>query len=243
MELYDSTGSLPSVYLGKPWDKVNYLLNHKQGSRYDVQKALWKILGADGTSLVVDPKINLSVVNAMVADANANGAGFVPGPGEFVAVLIFNDGFVGRGEANQDTLIEVQVPTRRGCTLTPGYWKTHSSYGPAPYDDTWAIIGEDTTFYKSTQSWYKVLWTQPKKGNVYYILAFQYIAAKLNIAAGASSTAEVNAALVLAETFFNAKTPTEALALSKQVRNFYVGLASILDSYNNGYIGPGHCSN
>ena len=28
------------------------------------------------------------------------------------------------------------------CTLTQGYWKTHSSYGPAPYDVTWAILGD-----------------------------------------------------------------------------------------------------
>ncbi len=28
-----------------------------------------------------------------------------------------------------------------GCTLTQGYWKTHSSHGPAPYDDGWLKIG------------------------------------------------------------------------------------------------------
>ena len=27
----------------------------------------------------------------------------------------------------------------QGCTLTQGYWKTHSENGPAPYDDNWAI--------------------------------------------------------------------------------------------------------
>jgi hypothetical protein len=147
-DLYDSTdaATLPSVYLGKPWDKVNYLLNHNQGTRYDVQKALWKILGSDGSSQVVDPKINLSVVNAMVTDAENNGEGFIPGPGEFVAVLILNDGFgpADADERNQDTLIEVMVPG--GCTLTPGYWKTHSKYGPAKYDTTWALKGEDTPF-------------------------------------------------------------------------------------------------
>lgn len=27
-----------------------------------------------------------------------------------------------------------------GCTHTQGYWKTHSEFGPAPYDDTWALV-------------------------------------------------------------------------------------------------------
>jgi hypothetical protein len=246
--LYDSadTGNLPSVFIGKPWNKVNYLLNHKQGTRYDVQKALWQILGTDADSLVVDPKINEDVVNAMVAAANNNGPGFVPGPGQFVAVLILNDGFgpAATDERNQDTLIEVQLPA--GCTLTPGYWKTHSKYaGSKKYDPTWAMIqpnGEDTIFYLSNQTWYQVLWTPPKKGNVYYILSFQFIAAKLNIAAVASSTPEVDAALFLADKFFKKFTPAQALTLKEKEKKLYIGLANILDSYNNGYIGPGHCS-
>jgi hypothetical protein len=27
-----------------------------------------------------------------------------------------------------------------GCTLTQGYWKTHSEFGPAPYDDAWGDV-------------------------------------------------------------------------------------------------------
>ena len=45
-------------------------------------------------------------------------------------------------------------------------------------------------------------------GNAYYILARQYIAAKLNILSGAGSTAEVNAAIAWAETFFSTYTPS-----------------------------------
>jgi len=33
-----------------------------------------------------------------------------------------------------------------GCTLTQGYWKTHSEFGPAPYDDAWGdVIGTGAT--------------------------------------------------------------------------------------------------
>jgi hypothetical protein len=126
-----------------------------------------------------------------------------------------------------------------GCTLTQGYWKTHSSYGPAPYDDAWALIGEDTTFFLSGKSYYQVLWTPPA-GKAYYVLAHQYIAAKLNILNGASSTPSVDAAIAWAESFFNTYTPSSAL--SRSMRNQVLSYATTLDQYNNGYLGPGHCS-
>jgi len=145
--------------------------------------------------------------------------------------------------------VNANVACGAGCTLTPGYWKTHSSYGPAPEDAAWFNLGDadgdgvsegpDETFYLSGQSYYEVLWTEPA-GNAYYILAHAYIAAQLNVLDGASSTAAVDAALDWAETFFMAHEPADSL--SKSVRAKVVGKAEILDSYNNGLIGPGHCS-
>lgn len=136
--------------------------------------------------------------------------------------------------------VTANVECAGGCTLTPGYWKTHSSYGPAPYDDTWAKLGEDTLFFMSGQTYYQVLWTPSAGGNAYYILARAYIAATLNILNGASATTEVNEALEGAETFFFAYTPSSSLP--KSVRAQALSYASLLDQYNNGYIGPGHCS-
>ena len=144
---------------------------------------------------------------------------------------------------NNGASVAVNVPCPGGCTLTPGYWKTHSKYGPAPYDDAWALLlpdGEDTEFYLSGQSYYEVLWTNPRGGNAYYILAHQFIAARLNLLNGASSTPAVDAALAWAETFFNTYTPSSTL--SKPLRNTALNYAFVLDTYNNGYTGPGHCS-
>jgi hypothetical protein len=125
-----------------------------------------------------------------------------------------------------------------GCSLTPGYWKTHSQYGPAPYNAIWAQVGEDTTFFLSGKSWYQVLWTSPKKGNAYYILAHAYIAAYMNALNGADTSA-VTAQLAHAVTLFNAYTPANELAAA--VRADFIATAGILDQYNNGVIGPGHC--
>lgn len=130
-----------------------------------------------------------------------------------------------------------------GCTLTQGYWKTHSLRGPAPYDDTWAQLaggqGAGTIFYASGQTWYEVFWTAPQ-GNPYYQLAHQYMAAKLNVLNGASTTPAVNDALTWANTWFTGRSPSAPL--SKTDKQLVQQYAALLDSYNNGLVGPGHCS-
>lgn len=141
--------------------------------------------------------------------------------------------------------VHVTVECDRGCTLTQGYWKTHSEFGPAPYDNTWAQLpnGASTTFFLSGKTWFQVFWTPPAGGNVYYQLAHQYMAAVLNKLNGASSTSAVDAAIASATTFFNTYTPAQAGAFAKSsaARSSALALASTLGSYNEGAIGPGHC--
>ncbi len=63
----------------------------------------------------------------------------VCGEYEFVntASFVTNDS----GKTGSDSVtVTVHVPCAGGCTLTPGYWKTHSELGPAPYDDTWLQV-------------------------------------------------------------------------------------------------------
>jgi hypothetical protein len=131
--------------------------------------------------------------------------------------------------------VDATVACEEGCTLTQGYWKTHSEFGPAPYDDTWALLadGASTPFFDSGKTYYEILWTAPKKGDAYLILAHQYIAAELNMLNGASVPANVQTAFDAATDYFNGDSATRAQIL---------GWASILDQYNNGAFGPGHCS-
>jgi hypothetical protein len=151
------------------------------------------------------------------------------------------------GEESSDSwTVTVTVPCSGGCTLTQGYWKTHSEYGPAPYDDNWANLadGANTPFFLSGMSYYEVLWTPPQ-GNAYFILAHQYIAAELNTLNGAAPDA-VTDALAAAEALFQASTPDQVAALrgraGKEQRAQFTDLAGVLDDYNSGLIGPGHCS-
>jgi hypothetical protein len=151
--------------------------------------------------------------------------------------------------AHASVSVAVDVPCHgTGCTLTQGYWKTHSKYGPASKPDpAWNLLpgglGPDTVFFKSGQTWINVFNTSPSGGNVYYILAHQYQAAILNQLNGASSTPAVDAALAGAAAFFNTYTPAQAGALAKNsaARAQANAWASSLDDYNGGATGPGHC--
>ena len=130
-----------------------------------------------------------------------------------------------------------------GCTLTQGYWKTHSEFGPAPYDATWAELasGASTPFFLSGQTYYDVLWTAPR-GNVYYNVAHQWIAAYMNVLNGASIPAEVESAWNEAKAWFEATTPEQAAGLKGADKEPWNQIAELLDDYNNGLVGPGHCS-
>jgi len=153
---------------------------------------------------------------------------------------------------SDDHNVHVIIPCPTGCTLTLGYWKTHSILGPAPFDDNWDNLpdvdgdglfeaeGED--FFLSGQSWYEVFWTAPK-GNAYYNLAHQYMAAVLNILNGASVPTAVGEAIADAETLFGTHTPADIGALKgkQPPRPEFIELAGILGDYNEGEIGPGHC--
>jgi hypothetical protein len=135
-------------------------------------------------------------------------------------------------------------PSAPGCTYTQGYWKTHSEFGPAPYDATWAKLsnGASTAFFLSGQTYIEVFGTSPG-GNAYYNLAHQYMAAELNGLSGADASAiqsDFDSATTLLQTY----TPAQIGALkgSNALRQQFLALAGTLDAYNNGVTGPGHCN-
>jgi hypothetical protein len=64
------------------------------------------------------------------------------------------------------------------------------------------------------------------------------MAARLNVEAGASTPASVATALATATAMFNAAGTGFTSAQTTQARQ----LAGILGSYNEGAVGPGHCS-
>jgi hypothetical protein len=164
---------------------------------------------------------------------------------EFGVIATATDGEIGAlGTTTATPFKSVQPPEpgTENCTLTAGYWSTHSEYGPSLYDSTWAKLanGADTPFFLSSQSYYEVINTAPK-GNAYYNLAHQYIAAELNFLRGADP-ADVQSTFDAATALFNAYSPDEVKDLKGPAKKEWTDLASVLDDYNNGYTGPGHCA-
>ncbi len=212
------------------WDFASATLSDEKDECINLSDSLYGNLGTVCAADLVNGSKKLSYTLDMKDYAKECGENTVKN----VAKLTTNDTGT---QAQDDHTVVVTINCVTGCTLTQGYWKTHSKYGPAPYDDTWALLGENTVFFLSGQSYYQVLWTAPR-GNVYYILAHQYIAAKLTGLAGADTSA-ITQDLAAAEAFFKTYTPTSTLSKAKQAE--LKTLAGRLDAYNNGLTGPGHC--
>jgi hypothetical protein len=122
-----------------------------------------------------------------------------------------------------------------GCTLTQGYWKTHNADAKQPKKRVdWPGPSEDDLL--CGMELLDILNTQPL-GDGWYILAHQYIAASLNVSAGASSPADVAQALADAgDLLINTCN-----GMTAEERAEAIALSETLDDYNNGEIGPGHC--
>lgn len=116
------------------------------------------------------------------------------------------------------------------CTLTQGYWKNHPNEWPV----TAVTLGSVTY----TQLEALAIFGEPVSSNGLVSLSHQLIAAKLNVASGASNTVVTEIA--------QADTAIGALVVPP-IGNGYLStastaaLAQALDDYNTGKTGPGHC--
>jgi hypothetical protein len=142
----------------------------------------------------------------------------ITGTSTFSAIIDNQQGWLG---------LFYDSPASLGCTSVQGYWKNHPGVWPAPYSP-------NATFYTSGQTWLQALGTSPK-GNAYYVLARQFIAATLNGANGAFVPANVQAALDAAAAYF--ADPTASTLTKQQL----LALTTQLGSYNSGDEGVPQC--
>jgi hypothetical protein len=101
------TPNLPAPFADLPWDRINYLLNHQQGTPTDIQYALWHF--TDGFN--PDPTANPMAI-AMIQDTTLNGAGFLPQPGDVTAAAVV---WVGADSQVQHIIIEVPPAVMPEC--------------------------------------------------------------------------------------------------------------------------------
>jgi hypothetical protein len=258
--LRNSTEPLPAYLAVTPWDKINYILNHKgTATPPEIQDAIWQF--TNGTAC---PS---SGCNALVDDANLNGSGFIPGPGQIVAILLDN----GENPTVQPSLFEL-VCGDVGCTLTAGYWKNHACNWPAPFTPGAPRRGQCACDAAHTILIGSNAYTQCQLlsalnlsalGNAVRILSHQLIAAKLNILNGAGGAGIVSNPLDPSNPY-NGLTANELIHqadLAIGARNILtavegtqcggpsydpegcpmVQIASLLDFYNNGFGSVPHC--
>lgn len=120
------------------------------------------------------------------------------------------------------------------CTRTQGYWKTHPG--------SWPVSSLTLGSVAYTQAELLSILHLPVMGNGLISLAHQLIAAKLNIANGASAPPGVTAAIAAADTMIGGLgiPPVGSGYLHPSVTS---ALTGTLDIYNNGLYpgGPAHC--
>lgn len=168
--------TLPAHLQDIPWGIVNYILNNKQGNPDDVQNAIWWY--TDGWT--VTPGENTGAYQNLLAAA-AGQSGFVPGPGDSVAVVLD----LGVDDPSQIVIIEVPNPVDGPGTGTPGYWKNHPEAWPSG-----TIVLGGVTYTKAQAI---AIMQTATKGDKTYNMAEHLIAAKLNVAVGNESSCIVEA--------------------------------------------------
>jgi hypothetical protein len=138
---------------------------------------------------------------------------------------------------------------QEGCTLTIGFWKTHAGFGPqddvlSQYLPIW--LGDEsgakslgvTTAAMAVDVLKQKTYGHPSNGITK--LYAQMLAAKLNVASGASD-GDIADYLSDADAFLAEYDYTDWSSLSEEMKDDVMMWHRSFDMYNNGYIGPGHC--
>ena len=126
------------------------------------------------------------------------------------------------------------TPTPLGCTRTQGYWKNHA--------EVWTGQSLMLGTVNYNQTLLLSILNEPVRGNGLISLSHQLIAAKLNIAAGASVPTSVATAIVAADALIGGLIvpPVGGGTLPTSATS---ALTTTLNTYNNGNTsgGPPHC--
>lgn len=143
--------------------------------------------------------------------------------------------------------VTVNVPCGVNCTRTIGYWKTHAGFGPQA-DVVSALLpiwlgtagGTKSVLVDSAAEAVQYLSMNGAASNGINKLYAQLLAAKLNIASGASGSA-VSSVIAAADAFLAQYDSASWSTLSKAQKQQVLSWMTTLDNYNNGLIGPAHC--
>lgn len=136
-----------------------------------------------------------------------------------------------------------------GCSLTIGYWKTHAGFTGRNEDDVTQYLpiwlgtpygAASIEVVDAAQAVSILKFELGHASNGITKLYAQMLAAKLNVANGASSD-DINSILTKADNFLAVYNWEDWTSLKKNQKSDVITWMSLFDGYNNGDIGPGHC--
>ena len=89
---------IPPEFTGMGWNQINYVINHKSGSKEAVQQAIWHFTDSE------KPMSTGKEASQLVAEANLKGKDYKPADGELVAIICQP------GKRKQPVFIEYKIP-------------------------------------------------------------------------------------------------------------------------------------
>ncbi len=114
------------TYNSTNWDKVNYVINHKQGaSKSTIQEVIWWYINNDPVS------INNTIAKNIVNDTDLHGDNFTPSPGQNIAIL--NDMVISPTLPIQRTFFEFTLPNQ--VPIGDLVWKDNNHNGIQDTDE------------------------------------------------------------------------------------------------------------
>jgi hypothetical protein len=71
---------IPSEFSGMGWNQINYVVNHKKGSKEDIQQAIWHFTTGEKPTPSVE-------ATQLIEEANLKGKDYIPAKGELMAII------------------------------------------------------------------------------------------------------------------------------------------------------------
>ena len=110
VNLYSSY-SPPAGFEGVDWNRINYVLNNKDaGTADDIQAVLWYIVSGDWLTDAAWGYTHTAEADAILADAQANGAAYEPGANDILAVICLPVDPDGEGPETRAQMLVIEVP-------------------------------------------------------------------------------------------------------------------------------------
>ncbi len=153
-QLYLTSDSPSGYYSTISWNMVNYILNNKLTNFTETQDCIWNFVN---NSLTYTPNLDQNET-ILLNGAYANGANFVPSPGQTTAVIVIPQNVLPGSGPFQDSIIEVPVPQPLSVNATvtgdatligdntyqmnsgaTAYFAANTQGGNQPYSYTWYV--------------------------------------------------------------------------------------------------------